>query len=87
MPENFLIKAQFSKSQEVREKSEHSGSKREQRKKRSNNSNGRAVDYHPADPGSNPRLDTLRIQKINATVQLLLQLIVTLAIGGYHCIS
>ena len=30
-------------------------------KKRLNSSNGRAVDFLMPDPGSNPRLDTLRI--------------------------
>ena len=30
--------------------------------------NGRPVVLYPVDPGSNPSLDTLRIQKVNMTV-------------------
>ena len=47
-----------------------------------NSSNGRAVDFLMPDPGSNPRLDTLSIWKANTTVQLLLRIIATQAIGG-----
>ena len=40
------------------------------------------VDFQLAAPGSNPRLDTLTIGKVNTTVQLFFQISVTQEIGG-----
>ena len=34
------------------------------------NSNDRWVDFHPAAPGSNPRMDTMRIHKVNTAMQI-----------------